>query len=180
MSLTLLLVASGCAKKEAHDVAGVESSPSEQVADETRLNEPTDSETPAETRIIGAWILDADATIARLMAHDRDMNAEFIRESGLGMIFGDDGRFRMIAFSDVKRQTTYGTYAILDVQADVVTVALTQMPGVKDGEQTEQVHVTFISADIVSFAPVQGPGETVEMVQRGTVILKRTTEGALQ
>lgn len=131
-----------------------------------------------DDRLNGAWIIDADATIAQLPEDQQAMAGAFIRMMKIGMVFGADGALEMSVSMMGEQETQAGTFKVLGIEGDVFTLEMTRAAeegAEAEAEESSKMHVTFITPDQIRFAPVPEEGETAEDLQRDTLILKRTT-----
>lgn len=136
----------------------------------------------ADERLNGAWIIDADATIAQLPEDQQAVAGAFIRLMKIGMIFDGEGKLEMSVSMMGEQETQDGTYKIISIEDDVFTVEMTRAAeeGAEGEEESSQMIVTFVTPDQIRFAPVPEEGDTPESLQRDTLYLKRTTPEALK
>ena len=138
-----------------------------------------------EQRLLGAWVIDNDATVAQMPEDQQQMAGAFIKMMKIGLIFNDDETLLMRVSMMGQKDEQEATYKILDADEDTLTIELDREETVNEegevveGEPSKMV-VTFLSDDSISFKSVAEEGETQEEVDAETIILKRTTEEDLE
>lgn len=138
-----------------------------------------------EQRLLGAWIIDNDATVAQMPEDQQQMAGAFIKMMKIGLIFNDDETVLMRVSMMGQNDEQEATYKILEADEDSLTIELDREEVVNeegetvDGEPSKMT-VTFLDDDRISFKPVAEDGETQEEVDAETIILKRTTEEDLE
>lgn len=133
------------------------------------------AEVKAKDRLVGAWLIDADATLAELPEEEQAMAGMFIKMMQIGMEFTKDGALTMRVSMMGQKDEQTGTFEVVKVEGDTVTLRVTQPANAETGEagDTAEMLAIFRGDDQIRFMPVAEEGEDVS---RESIVLKRVTK----